>query len=98
MTAWGGPGQGTQQVPANLWKDYLNVADHPEDPSGSSAFCHAHAQAARLFLGDDDFNWVIPTPAGSSIVRPARRLNDASTSGWIPPVLDGGIHPSAIRT
>jgi hypothetical protein len=70
VTAWGGPGQGTQQVPANLWKEYLNVADHPEYPSGSTAFCEAHAQASRLFLGDDNLGWVIPAPAGSSLVEP----------------------------
>jgi hypothetical protein len=70
VTAWGGPGQGTVQVPANLWKEYLNVADHPEYPSGSSAFCHAHAQASRLYLGDDNLGWTIPTPAGSSVVEP----------------------------
>jgi hypothetical protein len=70
VTAWGGPGQGTVQLPANLWKEYLNVADHPEYPSGSQAFCAAHAQASRLYLGSDNLGWVIPTPAGSSLVEP----------------------------
>jgi hypothetical protein len=70
VTAWGGPGQGTVELPANLWKEYLNVADHPEYPSGSQAFCAAHAQASRLFTGTDALGWVIPTPAGSSIVEP----------------------------
>ncbi|KIG14626.1 hypothetical protein DB30_06505 [Enhygromyxa salina] len=72
ITAWGGPGQGTvNDLPANEWRSYLDVADHPEYPSASAAFCAAHAQASRLFLGTDDLGWTVPIPAGSSIVEPA---------------------------
>jgi hypothetical protein len=71
VTAWGGPGQGTvNDLPASQWRPYLVTADHPEYPSGSSAFCAAHAQASRLFFDSDDLGWTIPTPAGSSIVEP----------------------------
>lgn len=71
VTAWGGPGMGTvTDLPANEWKEYLNVADHPEYPSGSSAFCHAHAEASRLFTGTDDLNWTVSFPAGSSSIEP----------------------------
>ena len=71
VRAWGGPGKGTvNDIPASHWKEYLNVADHPEYPSGSSAFCAAHAQAARRFLGDDTLNWAVPVPMGSSTVEP----------------------------
>lgn len=70
VTAWGGPGMGTVQLPADEWNSYLPVADHPEYPSGSAAFCAAHAEASRLFLGSDNLGWVVPYPAGSSRIEP----------------------------
>ncbi len=71
ITAWGGPGQGTvTNLPASQWRGYLHVADHPEYPSGSTGFCEAHAQASRLYFGDDDLGWQIPAAAGSSVVEP----------------------------
>jgi hypothetical protein len=71
VTAWGGPGEGTiSNLPANEWRSYLEEADHPEYPSASACFCNAHAQAARLFLGDDELGWQIPKAAGSSRVEP----------------------------
>lgn len=70
VTAWGGPGQGTVSIPANEWRSYLNTADHPEYPSGSASFCAAHAQASRLFFGDDTLGWSVPTPQGSSRIEP----------------------------
>jgi len=71
VRAWGGPGKGTvDNIPASQWKEYLNVADHPEYPSGSAAFCEAHAQSARRFFGDDVLNWSVPRAQGSSTVEP----------------------------
>lgn len=71
ITAWGGPGMGTvNDMPADEWRPYLNTADHPEYPSGSAAFCAAHAEASRLYLGSDVLNWTVPIPAGSSVVEP----------------------------
>jgi hypothetical protein len=70
VTAWGGPGRGTVQIPASQWAAYLGVADHPEYPSGSTCFCAAHAQASRRYLGTDTLGWVVPYAAGSSRVEP----------------------------
>ncbi|WP_231757960.1 vanadium-dependent haloperoxidase [Microbulbifer elongatus] len=70
VTAWGGPGQGTQSIPANTWKSYLEEADHPEYPSASTCFCTAHAQSARQYLGSDALNWSVPYTAGSSRIEP----------------------------
>jgi hypothetical protein len=71
VTAWGGVGKGTvSDIPASQWKEYLDVADHPEYPSGSATFCEAHAQSARRFLGSDALNWSVPAPKGSSRVEP----------------------------
>ena len=71
VTAWGGPGQGTvDNLPASQWRSYLEEADHPEYPSASACFCAAHAQAARLFLGNDDLGYPVERPAGSSKIEP----------------------------
>lgn len=71
VTAWGGPGKGTvSDLPASEWRSYLDEADHPEYPSASACFCQAHGQAARLYLGNDNLNWSVPAPAGSSRIEP----------------------------
>lgn len=71
VSAWGGPGQGTVfDLPASQWTSYLEEADHPEYPSASSCFCAAHAQAARLFLGDDTLGFPVEYPQGSSRIEP----------------------------
>jgi hypothetical protein len=70
VTAWGGPGKGTVQLPASEWRSYLNTADHPEYPSGSACFCAAHSQASRRFLGSDTFGFSVMAPKGSSVIEP----------------------------
>jgi hypothetical protein len=71
VQAWGGPGEGTTLLPASEWQSYLQEADHPEYPSGSTCFCAAHAQSARLFLKwGDVLNWTVPYAAGSSRIEP----------------------------
>jgi hypothetical protein len=71
VTAWGGPGRGVvSDLPASQWRAYLEVADHPEYPSGSASFCAAHAQAARRYFGSDDFGWSVPAAKGSSVIEP----------------------------
>ena len=70
VAAWGGPGEGTRQVPANEWQAYLPEPDHPEYPSGSTCGCYAHARALQRFSGTDELNWSVSYPAGSSRVEP----------------------------
>jgi hypothetical protein len=71
VTAWGGPGRGTvTDLPANEWRSYLPVADHPEYPSGSASFCAAHAQSSRLFFGSDALGWAFTAPQGTSVIEP----------------------------
>lgn len=82
VTAWGGPGQGTVSLPASQWQSYLPVADHPEYPSASAAFCAAHAQSSRLFLGTDALNWSIQVPQGSSRIEPGHTPQANLTIGW----------------
>lgn len=67
VTAWGGPGKGTvTNIPANQWTSYLPVADHPEYPSGSAAFCAAHTDVLRKFFREDSLNWTVTIPQGGS--------------------------------
>ncbi|WP_345423753.1 vanadium-dependent haloperoxidase [Halioxenophilus aromaticivorans] len=70
VRAWGGPGQGSADVPGDEWQSYLEEADHPEYPSASACFCQAHAQSARLFLGTDLLQYPVNYPAGSSRIEP----------------------------
>ena len=70
VAAWGGPGEGTQEMPANEWQAYLPEPDHPEYPSGSTCGCYAHAQALRRFSGTDELNWSVSYPAGTSRIEP----------------------------
>ncbi len=82
VTAWGGPGRGTTSIPASQWQSYLPVADHPEYPSASAAFCAAHAEIARLLLGSDDLQWFIPRMQGSSTIEPGVTPRNNITIGW----------------
>ena len=70
VTAWGGPGRGTQDIPASDWQAYLPEADHPDYPSGTTCGCYAHAQALRRLTGTDELNWSINYPAGTSRIEP----------------------------
>ncbi len=70
VTAWGGPGMGTMEIPASQWRSYLPAADHPEYPSASTCSCTAHGQAARHFFGSDELGWTINFAAGSSRIEP----------------------------
>ena len=82
VTAWGGPGKGTvHDLPATEWKEYLNLPDHPEYPSVSTAMCEAQAQAARRFFSSDELNWSVPAPQGSSTVEPGITPKEDITLG-----------------
>ena len=71
VTAWGGPGKGTAQLPANQWRSYLQTADHPEYPSASACVCAAQAEAMRRYTGSDSTEgWTVYLRAGSSIIEP----------------------------
>jgi hypothetical protein len=70
-------------MPGAEWKSYLNVADHPEYPSGSGCFCSAHAQAARrLEGGSDQFNILWPIMQGSSKVEPGITPHETMFLYW----------------
>lgn len=70
VSAWGGPGKGTVELPATNWTSYLPVADHPEYPSASACLCRAHATVLQQVTGTNELGWEVPFAAGSSFVEP----------------------------
>jgi hypothetical protein len=83
VRAWGGPGKGTvDDITGNEWRSYLNTANHPEYPSGSTALCLAYAQAARRYFGTDAIRIAVNWPAGSSKVEPGITPARDLTLSW----------------
>ncbi len=72
VSGWGGPGQGTVDIPASAWRTFANTADHPEYPSATTAFCGAYAQSLRRYAGveDETGGYVGIRPAGSNPIEP----------------------------
>jgi hypothetical protein len=103
VTAWGGVGKGTvNDIPASQWRQYLDVADHPEYPSGSAIYCTAIAQASRRYFGSDTYGWLKEFEPGSSQIEPgitpatAISLYFPTWSDWESQCeqarVDGGVH------
>lgn len=59
ITAWGGPGKGTQPMLASQWHPYQKISEptppFPEYGSGHSTFGSAWAESMRRFTGSDEF-------------------------------------------
>ena len=70
VTAWGGPGKGTMEIPASQRRSYIPEADHTEYLSASTCGCYAHGQSLRRYFGTNELNWAMPYPAGSSRIEP----------------------------
>lgn len=71
VRAWGGPGKGTvNDLPANQWKHYMPVADHPEYPSATAGACGALGEGMREWLGTDQLDMTVPIEEGSSRIEP----------------------------
>jgi hypothetical protein len=74
ITAWAGPGRGTQRIPGEDWFPYQPTS-FPTPPfaeysSGHSNFSAAGAEVLRLFTGSDRFDGSVTVPRGSSRVEP----------------------------
>lgn len=74
ITAWGGPGQGTQTIAGDDWMPYQG-ATFPTPPfaehvSGHSTYSAAAAEVLLLFTGSDEFGGTQLIRAGSSPVEP----------------------------
>jgi hypothetical protein len=74
ITAWAGPGKGTQPIAGEDWFPYQSTS-FPTPPfaeysSGHSNFSAAGAEILRLFTGSDRFGGSVTVPRGSSGVEP----------------------------
>jgi hypothetical protein len=74
ITAWAGPGRGTQRIAGEDWFPYQPTS-FPTPPfaeysSGHSNFSAAGAEVLRLFTGSDRFGGSVTLPQGSSRVEP----------------------------
>ncbi|MEY3051420.1 MAG: hypothetical protein RLY31_1205 [Bacteroidota bacterium] len=70
VDAWAGVGKGSGTLPADNWRSYLPVADHPEYPSASACLCVAHATAIKERTDNPQLGWKVDFKTGSSFVEP----------------------------
>jgi len=74
ITAWAGPGRGTQRIAGEDWLPY-QPSTFPTPPfaeysSGHSNFSAAGAEILRLFTGSDRFGGAVTIPRGGSRIEP----------------------------
>lgn len=114
ITAYAGPHQGKQSLPAEDWEPYIRTMPHSEYPSGSACFCTAYANAMKLLFGSDKFKakgkripLTLMVAAGQSIAEPGLPKLDVTLpySSWSELArdcgqsrLDGGMHFKAAVT
>ena len=82
IKAWGGPGQGTQVIPAEQFRSYIPTPPHPDYVSGHSTFSAAASQVIRSFTGSDGLNLTVNFAAGSSFVEPGSVPAATVQLGW----------------
>jgi hypothetical protein len=82
VTAWAGPGQGTQTFPSNLWKSYIKTPAFPEYVSGHSTFSAAGAYILSGATGSDTFGNSYTAAAGSSSIEPGITPGSSVTLSW----------------
>jgi hypothetical protein len=74
ITAWAGPGRGTERIAGEAWFPYQPTS-FPTPPfaeysSGHSTFSAAGAEILRKFTGSDRFGGSVTIPRGSSRIEP----------------------------
>ncbi len=86
VSAWGGPGRGTQLISGEAWFPYqpptFPTPPFPEYSSGHSTFSAAGAEILRLFTGSDRFGASVTFPAGSSRTEPGMVPAEQLTLSW----------------
>jgi PAP2 superfamily len=82
VKAWGGPGQGTQVIPADRFRSYIPTPPHPDYVSGHSTFSAAASQVIRSFTGSDTLGLTVNFAAGSSFVEPGSVPAATVQLGW----------------
>jgi hypothetical protein len=82
IEAWGGPGKGTQRIPAEEFQSYLPTPPFAEYTSGHSAFSAASATVLRLVTGGPHFGATYTFKAGSSTIEPGFAPSRDVTLSW----------------
>lgn len=87
IDAWGGVGQGPQNILATDFLTYQNPNSDPSPPfpeytSGHSAFSTAGAEILKLFSGSDWYGDSIAFPLGSSRFEPGFTPESSVTLSW----------------
>lgn len=83
VSAWGGPGLGTvKDMPANQWRSYLQVGDHPDYPSGTTTFCGAQMQVGKRWLGTENITASYTWAKGASYIEPGVTPAQETTLTW----------------
>ncbi len=88
VTAWAGPGKGTQAFDGSLWQSYIKTPAFPEYVSGHSTFSAVGAAilsggAYLLFgAGSDTFGNSYTAPVGSSSIEPGITPASSVTLSW----------------
>ena len=82
IDAWAGPFQGTQSIPAELFRSYVATPPFAEYTSGHSAFSAASARVLQIFTGSPLLNASYTFPAGSSSIEPGATPAANLTLRW----------------
>ncbi len=82
ITAWGGPGKGTQTFDGGLWQSYIKTPAFPEYVSGHSTFSAAGAYILSGATGSDTFGNSYTAAAGSSTIEPGITPASSVTLSW----------------
>ncbi len=86
VTAWAGPGQGTQVIDGGTWRPYqaptVVTPPFPGYLSGHSIFSAAGAQILRLYTNSDVFGFAVTFPAGGGRVEPGLVPHAPLTLSW----------------
>jgi hypothetical protein len=82
IAAWGGPHQGTREIPAERFVSYLPTPPFAEYTSGHSAFSAAAATILEWFTGNSRFGASHTTRAGGSVIEPGSTPSRDVTLSW----------------
>ena len=82
IQAWGGPFQGTKEIPGDQFQSYIPTPAFAEYVAGHSAFSSASAEILKSFTGSDRFGASVTVLAGSSRVEPGVVPADDITLEW----------------
>src|SRR5439155_20769528 len=82
ISAWAGPGLGTQTIAGSAWRPYIGTPPFAEYCSGHSAFSAAAAQVLKAFSGSDKFGESVTIAALSSQIELGFAPSTDVTLSW----------------